>query len=308
MGVGLLRLEFLIGSEIGIHPLALLKFPELKNPADVAEIRNRSRAFSSPREMFVRKLSEGIATLCGAFFPREVVVRFSDFKSNEYAGLIGGQEFEPIEENPRLGLRGAARYSHPLYREGFLLECESVRRVRERFGLKNLSVMIPFVRTLEDADRALAVMKSAGLERGRDGLRVLMMCEVPSNVVLMREFCTRFDGISIGSNDLTQLILGVDRDSSSVAPLFDERNSAVRTLVALAIREARESGVSTALCGQAPSDFPDFACFLVDQGIDSISLSPDALLKIATVVVEHEKRSAPHAIRPQENRPRHRPF
>ncbi len=299
-GVGLLRMEFMIASEIRIHPLALLNVRKIKSQETRRRIDALTRGFEDKQELFVRKLSEGIASICGAFYPRPVTVRFSDFKSNEYANLIGGDEFELREENPMLGLRGAARYSHPLYREAFELECRAILRVREEMGFDNLSVMLPFVRTMVDADATLEVMRESGLVRGRKGLAIWMMCEVPANVLQIREFSERFDGISIGSNDLTQLMLGIDRDSSAVAPLFDERHPAVRMMISFALREAKQIGMKSSLCGQAPSDYPEFARFLVDEGIDSISLSPDALLKVAQVVSEHEKRSkeyvpSPHA-------------
>ena len=299
-GVGLLRMEFMIASEIRIHPLALLNIRKIKSQETRRRIDALTRGIEDKKELFVRKLSEGIASICGAFHPRPVVVRFSDFKSNEYANLIGGDEFELREENPMLGLRGAARYAHPLYREAFTLECQAIIRVRETMGFDNLSVMLPFVRTVVDADATLEVMRDSGLIRGRKGLQVWMMCEVPANVLQLREFSERFDGISIGSNDLTQLMLGIDRDSSAVAPFFDERHPAVRMMISFALREARQYGMKTSLCGQAPSDYPEFARFLVDEGIDSISLSPDALLSVAQIVSEHEKRSngnvpTPHA-------------
>lgn len=305
-GVGLLRMEFMIASEIRIHPLALLNLRSIRSEDTRRRIEALTRGIEDKQEVFVRKISEGVASICGAFYPRPVVVRFSDFKSNEYANLIGGDEFEIREENPMLGLRGAARYSHPVYREAFALECRAIRTVRDTMGFDNLSVMIPFVRTLADADAALEIMEQAGLKRGENGLRFWMMCEVPANVFSMNEFGERFDGISIGSNDLTQLMLGIDRDSSAVAPLFDERHPAVRMMISFAIREAKQYGMQTSLCGQAPSDYPEFARFLVDEGIDSISLSPDALLKVATVVSEQEKRSAVHVSIPDADSSRSR--
>ncbi len=307
-GVGLLRMEFMIASEIRIHPLALLNLRKIKSQETRRRIDALTRGIEDKKEFFVRKLAEGIGSICGAFHPRPVVVRFSDFKSNEYANLIGGEEFELREENPMLGLRGAARYSHPIHREAFALECLAIRRVRETMGFDNLSVMLPFVRTMVDADATLEVMHECGLIRGQGGLEVWMMCEVPANVLQLREFSERFDGISIGSNDLTQLMLGIDRDSSSVAPFFDERHPAVRMMISFALREAKICGMKTSLCGQAPSDYPEFVRFLVDEGIDSISLSPDALLKVASVVSEHEKRSKVHVQSPPADSARPRPL
>jgi pyruvate,water dikinase len=307
-GVGLLRMEFMIASEIRIHPLALLNPRKIRSQDTRRRIEALTRGSEDKQDVFVRRLSEGIASICGAFHPRPVVVRFSDFKSNEYANLIGGDEFELKEENPMLGLRGASRYSHPVYREGFGLECRAIRRVREVMGFDNLSVMLPFVRTVGDADAALEVMRQSGLVRGKGGLEFWMMCEVPANILELKEFSERFDGISIGSNDLTQLMLGIDRDSAPVAPLFDERNPAVRMMITFAIREAKQYGMKTSLCGQAPSDYPEFARFLVDEGIDSISLSPDALLKVASVVSEQEKRSTAHVLKPDADSARPRPL
>ena len=228
--------------------------------------------------------------LAAAFHPKDVILRMSDFKTNEYAGLIGGAAFEPREENPMIGFRGASRYYHPRYREGFGLECRAMLKVRAEMGLKNLKLMIPFCRTVEEGKKVIAEMERHGLRRGEDGLEVYVMCEIPSNVVLAEQFAEIFDGFSIGSNDLTQLILGVDRDSEIVAPIFDERNDAVKTMIAQVIRVAKAKGRKIGICGQAPSDYPDFAQFLVEEGIDSISLNPDAALKTTLAVLEMEKR------------------
>jgi len=288
-GVGLLRLEFVFASWVGVHPLALIHFDEL--PIQVRRrVAEKTRGYDDKTFYFVDKLSQGIGLIAAAFWPRPVILRFSDFKTNEYAGLLGGELFEPKEENPMLGWRGASRYYHPDYKEGFLLEVAAVRRVREVFGLTNLKVMIPFCRTPEEGERVLAVMKEGGLERGKDGLEVYVMAEIPSNVWLVEDYAEVFDGFSIGSNDLTQLTLGVDRDSERVAPIFDERNRAVKRAVARILEGAHQKGRHVGICGQAPSDYPEFAAFLVEKGIDSISLNPDALLKTLFAVVEMEKK------------------
>jgi len=288
-GVGLLRLEFVFATWVGVHPLALVHFDRL--PIRVKrKVAEKTRGYDDKAFYFVDKLSQGIGLIAAAFWPRPVILRFSDFKTNEYAGLLGGELFEPKEENPMLGWRGASRYYHPAYQAGFLLEVQAVRRVREVFGLKNLKVMIPFCRTPEEGKRVLEVMKAGGLERGKDGLEVYVMAEIPSNVWLVEEYARIFDGFSIGSNDLTQLTLGVDRDSERVAPIFDERNEAVKRAVARIIEGAHAAGRHVGICGQAPSDYPEFAAFLVEKGIDSISLNPDALLKTLFAVVEMEKK------------------
>ena len=288
-GVGLLRLEFVFASWVGVHPLALIRYDQL--PIRVKrKVAEKTKGYDDKTFYFVDKLSQGIGLIAAAFWPRPVILRFSDFKTNEYAGLLGGELFEPKEENPMLGWRGASRYYHPDYQEGFLLEVQAVRRVREVFGLKNLRVMIPFCRTPEEGERVLEVMKAGGLEPGKDGLEVYVMAEIPSNVWLVEEYARIFDGFSIGSNDLTQLTLGVDRDSERVAPIFDERNEAVKQAVARIIEGAHAAGRHVGICGQAPSDYPEFAAFLVEKGIDSISLNPDALLKTLFAVVEMEKK------------------
>ena len=290
-GVGLARMEFVFAGWVGIHPLALTRFETLP-PKLKLEVSRRTGGYEDKTAFFVDRLAEGIGTLAAAFWPRDVILRFSDFKTNEYAHLLGGEQFEPREENPMLGWRGASRYYHPNYKEGFILELSAVKRVREVFGLKNLKVMVPFCRTLEEGKRVLTVMAEGGLRRGEDGLEVYVMAEIPSNIVLAKEFAAIFDGFSIGSNDLTQLILGVDRDSERVAPLFDERDEAVKRMCATLIEEAHAAGRKVGICGQAPSDYPDFAAFLIERGIDSISLSPDAVVPTTLKVLEVEKRSS----------------
>lgn len=287
-GVGLARMEFIFADWVGIHPLALLH-PEKLSPKVQREIEVKTNGYKSGREYFIDRLSQGIAVLAAAFYPKPVILRMSDFKTNEYARLLGGEAFEPSEENPMLGWRGASRYYHPDYKEGFLLELEAVRRVRDEMGLTNLVVMIPFCRTVEEGKKVLEVMKEGGLERGKNGLEVYVMAEIPSNVILAEEFSQIFDGFSIGSNDLTQLVLGVDRDSTQVAALFDERNPAVRWACAELIQKAHKHGRKVGICGQAPSDYPEFAAFLVDAGIDSISLNPDAVLRSKKRIMEAER-------------------
>ncbi|WP_395741728.1 phosphoenolpyruvate synthase [Prosthecobacter sp.] len=287
-GVGLARMEFIITTHIKVHPLALIHFGRLTDAAAKAEIEKLTAGCDDKPQYFVDRLAQGVATLAAAFHPKDVILRLSDFKSNEYANLIGGRQFEPVEENPMLGFRGASRYYHPRYQEGFALECRAVRKVREEMGLTNLKVMIPFCRTVEEGRRVQAEMEKHGLTRGVNGLEIYVMCEIPSNVVLAAEFAEIFDGFSIGSNDLTQLILGVDRDSEIVAPIFNERNAAVKTMIASVIRTCREKGRKIGICGQAPSDYPDFAQFLVEQGIDSISLNPDTVLKTSLAILEKE--------------------
>lgn len=292
-GVGLARIEFIIASQIRAHPMALLHPERVPDPRERAEILALAAGHASPADYFVTRLAEGVGTIAAAFWPNEVIVRFSDFKTNEYAGLPGGRAFEPVEENPMLGFRGAARYYDDAYREAFALECRALRRVREEMGLRNVKVMIPFCRTLEEGRRVLGELAANGLARGAGGLEVYMMCEVPSNVLLAERFAELFDGFSIGSNDLTQLVLGVDRDSAQVARLFDERNDAVRRMIAQAIRAVHIAGKKIGLCGQAPSDYPEFARFLVAQGIDSISLNPDAVLRTTLDLLELERPAPP---------------
>lgn len=278
-GVGLLRMEFIITHAIGIHPMALVKYDELKDKEAWSAITARTITYPDKKKFFVDKLSQGIATIAAAFYPKDVIVRMSDFKTNEYAQLLGGKEFEPLEENPMLGFRGASRYYHPLYKEGFGLECAAIKAVREEMGLTNVKVMIPFCRTVEEGRKVLEVMASFGLPQGENGLEVYVMAEIPSNVLQAAAFAGIFDGFSIGSNDLTQLTLGIDRDSALVADLFSEEDAAARMMISMMIAAAKKAGVRVGLCGQAPSDLPDFAAFLVAQGINSISFNPDALLK-----------------------------
>lgn len=276
-GVGLARLEFIISNAIGIHPNAALDYQKMPEEVKKA-IATRIVGYGDPVTFYVEKLTEGVATIAAAFWPKRVIVRLSDFKSNEYANLIGGPQYEPHEENPMLGFRGAGRYAHPMFRRAFQLECRAIKRVREDMGLTNVEVMLPFVRTLKDADDALAVMADNGLKRGENGLKVVMMCEIPANVLIADDFLQRFDGFSIGSNDLTQLTLGVDRDSSLVASSFDERNPAVMKLLGEAIAACKRNGKYVGICGQGPSDHPDLAEWLMDQGIDSLSLNPDTVV------------------------------
>jgi pyruvate,water dikinase len=288
-GVGLAREEFIISNFIKIHPLALLDYPDLADGAAKAEIERLTAGHDDKPGYFVDKLAQGVAMLAAAFYPKDVILRLSDFKTNEYANLIGGKAYEPAEENPMIGFRGASRYYHPRYQRGFALECRAVHKVREEMGLTNLKLMIPFCRTVEEGRRVLAEMEGQGLRRGENGLEVYVMCEIPSNVILAEEFCGIFDGFSIGSNDLTQLILGVDRDSEIVAPIFDERNDAVKRMIAQVIAVCRRQGRKIGICGQAPSDYPEFARFLVEQGIDSISLNPDTVLKTTLAILEQER-------------------
>jgi len=277
-GVGLARLEFLISNTIGIHPKALLQYDQLQDPVLKTFIDEKTAAYASPVEYYIERLKEGIATIAAAFYPKPVIVRLSDFKSNEYANLVGGKLYEPHEENPMLGFRGASRYVSPDFSDCFALECLAVRRVREDMGLTNVEVMIPFVRTVSEAEKVIAVLKEHGLERGKDALRIIMMCEVPSNALLAKEFLEHFDGFSIGSNDLTQLTLGLDRDSGLVAAQFDERDAAVKALLHMAISACKQQNKYVGICGQGPSDHQDFAEWLMQEGIDSLSLNPDSVL------------------------------
>lgn len=278
-GIGLARLEFLISNSIGIHPKALLQYASLEDLELKALIDKKTAAYASPVEYYVERLKEGIATIAAAFHPKPVIVRLSDFKSNEYANLAGGKHYEPHEENPMLGFRGASRYVSPAFADCFALECVAVRRVREDMGLTNVEVMIPFVRTVKEAAQVIDVLREHGLERGKAGLRIIMMCELPSNALLASEFLEYFDGFSIGSNDLTQLTLGLDRDSGLVAAQFDERNDAVKALLHMAITACKKAGKYVGICGQGPSDHQDFAEWLMKEGIDSVSLNPDSVLE-----------------------------
>lgn len=288
-GVGLARIEFIISTYIRVHPKALLDYDQLSDEAVKAEIARLTAGYADKPQFFVDKLAEGVAMIAAAFHPRDVIVRLSDFKSNEYAGLIGGAAYEPHEENPMLGFRGASRYYDERFRDAFALECRALRRVRDEMGLRNLKVMVPFCRTVEEGRKVLAEMASHGLVRGEGGLEVYVMCEIPSNVILADQFAEIFDGFSIGSNDLTQLTLGVDRDSEIVAHVFDERNDAVKALIRSVITAARVRGRKIGICGQAPSDYPEFAQFLVEAGIDSISLNPDSVWRTTASIVEMER-------------------
>jgi pyruvate,water dikinase len=289
-GVGLARLEFIIANHIKIHPLALLHFDQLNSQKVQAEIEALTAQYDYKPDYFVDRLAQGIGKIAAAFYPRPVIVRMSDFKSNEYANLLGGKQFEPDEDNPMIGWRGAARYTDPKYQAAYGLECLAFKRVREEMGLGNIIPMIPFCRTPEEGSKVLAEMAKYGLVRGEDGLQVYVMCELPSNVILAEDFCHLFDGFSIGSNDLTQLTLGLDRDSGLVADLFDERNSAVMKLIEMVITTAKQQGRKIGICGQAPSDYPDFAQFLVKLGINSISLNPDSVLKTRLTIAEMESK------------------
>jgi pyruvate,water dikinase len=283
-GVGLLRIEFMISGAIGIHPMALLHPDRVTDPRVRAEIRRRTRGYTDGAEYFVERLASGVGRIAAAFYPRPVIVRFSDFKTNEYAGLLGGKDFEPVEDNPMIGFRGASRYYDPKYRDGFALECRALSRVRDELGLENVKLMIPFCRTLEEARRVLAELEKNGLLPGKNGLEIYVMCEIPNNVILVDEFAELFDGFSIGSNDLTQLTLGVDRDSELLAPLFDEQDEGVRRSISRVIERAHLKGRKVGLCGQAPSDHPEFARFLADAGIDSVSVTPDAFPEVVRLL------------------------
>jgi len=284
-GVGLARLEFIINRMIGVHPKALLEFDQ--QPAELQETINKMiQGYDSPREYYVARLTEGIATLGAAFWPKRVIVRLSDFKSNEYANLVGGEKYEPHEENPMLGFRGAGRYVSDNFRDCFALECEAMKRVRNDMDLTNVEVMIPFVRTVAQAEAVVAELANQGLKRGENGLKVIMMCEIPSNALLADQFLEHFDGFSIGSNDMTQLALGLDRDSGVVSELFDERNDAVKALLSMAIKAAKKQGKYVGICGQGPSDHQDFAQWLMDEGIDSLSLNPDTVVQTWLALAE----------------------
>jgi pyruvate,water dikinase len=291
-GVGLARLEFIISAAIRVHPMALVHFDRVPGGPAKDEIAALTRNYEDRTDYFVEKLAEGVGRLAAAFYPKPVIVRLSDFKTNEYAGLLGGAGFEPAEENPMIGFRGASRYYDDRYKAGFLLECRAMKKVRGEMGLTNVKLMVPFCRTVEEGRRVLEVMAEAGLRRGENGLEVYVMCEIPANVILTEDFAGIFDGFSIGSNDLTQLTLGLDRDSALVAHLFDERNPAVKGLIADVIRRAKACGRKVGICGQAPSDYPEFARFLVECGIDSISLNPDTVLRTTRDIVATERELA----------------
>jgi pyruvate,water dikinase len=278
-GVGLLRMEFIINNSILIHPMALVNFDALPDNADKARIRDLTAGYTDKREYFIDKLARSVSQVAAAFYPKDVIVRMSDFKTNEYYSLLGGKGFEPDEENPMLGFRGASRYYNPRYSEGFRLECLAMKKVRDNMGLTNVKLMIPFCRTVDEGKRVVSIMEEFGLKQGANGLQIYVMVEIPANVILAEGFAHVFDGFSIGSNDLTQLTLGIDRDSAIVSDLFDERNDAAEWMIATAIKKAKKAGIKIGLCGQAPSDHPEFAKFLVEQGIDSISFNADSLLK-----------------------------
>jgi pyruvate,water dikinase len=288
-GVGLAREEFIITSYIKAHPLALLDYDKIEDAAVRAELDKLTAGYEDKAQFFVDKLAQGVSMIAAAFYPKDVIVRLSDFKTNEYANLVGGRAYEPVEENPMLGFRGASRYYNPRYAAGFALECRAMKKVRDEMGLTNVKLMIPFCRTVEEGRKVIAEMEKHGLKRGENGLEVYVMCEIPSNVILAEQFAEIFDGFSIGSNDLTQLILGVDRDSEIVAGIFDERNPAVKKMIADVIAVCRRKHRKIGICGQAPSDYPEFAQFLVEQGIDSISLNPDTVLKTTLAILETEK-------------------
>ncbi len=287
-GVGLLRMEFMISNSLQVHPMALVKFDDLPATSEKKQIEALTRHYADKKQFFIEKLSEAVGLVAAAFYPREVIVRMSDFKTNEYAKLLGGKLFEPEEENPMLGFRGASRYYNPRYREGFGLECMAMKKVRDQMGLTNLKIMIPFCRTIQEAERVQDVMKAYGLERGKDELELYVMAEIPSNILLAERFAVLFDGFSIGSNDLTQLTLGLDRDSAIVSDLFNENDQSVKMQISHLIKKAHAAGVRVGLCGQAPSDYPAFTQFLVEQGIDSISFNPDVILRGMTNIVEAE--------------------
>ncbi len=293
-GVGLARMEFIINEYIKAHPLALLHPEKLHSDSTREQIAKLTQGYSSGSQFFVQRLAEGVGTIAAAFYPKPVVIRLSDFKSNEYASLIGGSDFEPQEANPMIGFRGASRYAHPAYAEGFQLECLALKRVREHMGLTNLIVMIPFVRRVQEADLVLAKMAEFGLARGKNGLKVYAMCEIPNNVILIDEFAKRFDGFSIGSNDLTQLTLGVDRDSEIVAFDYDERDEGVKTLIKMAVEGCKRNGIHSGICGQAPSDYPEMAEYLVELGIESMSLNPDSVLSTTQRILALEKKLGRH--------------
>ncbi|MGN8159386.1 phosphoenolpyruvate synthase [Salinisphaera sp. RV14] len=289
-GIGLARMEFIINESIKAHPLALLQPARVSDPAERAKIETLLHGYADGHQYFVARLSEGVGTIAAAFWPKPVVVRMSDFKSNEYAALLGGSDFEPVESNPMIGFRGASRYTHPAYADGFAMECAAMKRVRDEMGLTNVILMIPFVRRIPEADAVLRKMAECGLQSGENGLEIYAMCEIPNNVILIDAFASRFAGFSIGSNDLTQLTLGVDRDSEIVAFDYDERDDGVKTMIRLAVEGCRRNGIHSGFCGQAPSDYPEMAEFLVELGIDAISLNPDSVLATTRHVLAVESR------------------
>jgi pyruvate,water dikinase len=294
-GVGLAREEFIINNYIGIHPMALLKHRKLNDPLLSDHITKSIHGFENEEQFFIQKLSYGIAKIAAAFYPNTVIVRFSDFKTNEYRNLVGGEHFEPVEENPMIGWRGASRYYAESYREAFGLECRAIQQVREKMGLANVAVMIPFCRTVEEMIKVTGIMKAHGLEKGKAGLELYLMAELPSNILMAEEFAEHITGFSIGSNDLTQLTLGLDRDSALVAHLYDERNPSVKRMLKMLIRQAKAAGVKVGICGQGPSDHPDFAQFLVEAGIDSISVTPDSVIKTIRAIHAIEEKNLVYA-------------
>jgi pyruvate, water dikinase len=289
-GVGLARMEFIVAEHIKAHPMALIHPEKIDDPTVREEIKQLTQGFAKPADYFVRQLAEGVGTIAAAFYPKPVIVRMSDFKTNEYASLLGGRWFEPNEENPMIGFRGASRYTHPAYAEGFALECAAMKRVRDDMGLTNVKLMIPFCRRIDEAERVLSAMAGYGLQHGGNRLEIYVMCEIPNNVIQIDAFAKLFDGFSIGSNDLTQLVLGVDRDSEVVAFDFDERDPGVKEMIRQTIVGARRNHRHAGICGQAPSDYPEMAEYLVELGIDSMSVTPDTLLKITRDVLAVEKR------------------
>ena len=295
-GVGLMRMEFIINNYIKVHPMALVKFNELKDKKAKKEIQELTKSYKDKKNYFIDNLSQGVAMIAAAFYPKDVIVRMSDFKTNEYANLLGGKEFEPDEENPMIGFRGASRYYNERYKEGFRLECEAMKKVRNEMGFTNVKLMIPFCRTVEEGKKVVDLMHEFGLKRGHNGLELYVMAEIPSNVILAEKFAKIFDGFSIGSNDLTQLTLGIDRDSAIISDLFSERNDAAMWMIRTVIEKAKKSGAKIGLCGQAPSDYPEFAQFLVQEGIDSISFNADALLKGIENIQMAEKSISKHKI------------
>ncbi len=289
-GIGLARMEFIISSFIQVHPLALIHFDELEDKQAKDVIAKLTEGYEDKPQYFVDKLAEGVSMLAASVYPNQILVRMSDFKTNEYANLIGGTQFEPEEENPMIGFRGASRYYSDHYKEGFALECKAMKKVREEFGLENVALMIPFCRTPEEGQKVIDEMKKNGLVQGEHGLEIYVMAEIPSNVICADEYAEIFDGFSIGSNDLTQLTLGIDRDSGLVAHLFDERHIAVKRMISMLIKTAHKHGKPVGICGQGPSDFPDFAEFLVREGIDSMSLNPDSIMSTILNIKKLEEK------------------
>jgi pyruvate,water dikinase len=298
-GVGLARMEFIISERIGVHPMALAVPRKVKSARIRAAIKRRTRRYAEPGDFFIDALAEGVGTIAAAFYPKPVIVRLSDFKTNEYASLLGGADFEPVEANPMLGFRGAARYAHPAYAPGFALECKALARVRDAMGLRNLRVMVPFCRRVEEARGVIAAMAANGLKRGDNGLEIYVMCEIPNNVIEIDAFSQLFDGFSIGSNDLTQLTLGVDRDSEIVAFDFDERDPGMLEMLRLAVTGAKRNGRHIGICGEAPANYPDIARFLARLGIDSISVNPASLLRTIIAVREAEAAAAERGKTPE---------